>query len=300
MTYAADNGPPNGPRNPNPLVTIMSDREFERFSGFIHKECGIKMPPAKKAMLQTRLQKRLRLLEMNSFSRYADHVFGPEGMKTELIAMIDAVTTNKTDFFREPGHFDYLTGTALPELIGNGPAGFRKGMTVWSAGCSTGEEPYTLAMVLEEFAGRCPGFDFAILATDISTQVLEKAKAAIYDEERVAPVPAALKTKYLLRSKDRKSGVVRIVPELRSRVRFRRLNFMDGDFGMREPLDIIFCRNVIIYFDFQTQTALLNRLCRHLVPGGYLFMGHSETLNGMNLPLTPVSSSVYRKSNGTQ
>ena len=300
MAYAAQSGPLNGAQNPAASVSVMSDQEFERFSGFIHREYGIKMPPAKKAMLQTRLQKRLRLLGMSSFSQYADHLFSPEGLRTELTAMIDAVTTNKTDFFREPGHFDYLTGTAVPELLASGRIATRKGLMVWSAGCSSGEEPYTLAMVLAEFVGSFPGLDFTILATDISTQVLEKAKAAIYDEERVTPVPAKLKARYLLRSKDRRSGTVRIVPELRSRVLFRRLNFMDDDFGMREPLDVIFCRNVIIYFDFRTQAALLNRLCRHLKPGGYLFMGHSETLNGMNLPLTPVSASVYRKNNGMQ
>jgi chemotaxis protein methyltransferase CheR len=299
MTYPTAEGLP-AKEAPNPLVTVMSDREFQRFSVFIHEECGIKMPPAKKAMVQTRLQKRLRLLGMTSFSEYADFVFSSEGMQTELIAMIDVVTTNKTDFFREPGHFDYLTGTAVPELIGNIRVGIQKKLMVWSAGCSTGEEPYTLAMVLGEFAERCPGFDFTILATDISTQVLEKAKAAIYDAEKVAPVPASLKTKYLLRSKDRSNGTVRIVPELRSRIRFRRLNFMDGDFGMREPMDVIFCRNVIIYFDRRTQETLLNRLCSHLIPGGYLFMGHSETLNGMDLPLTAVSSSVYRRSNGRE
>ena len=284
----------------NPQVTVMSDGEFQRFSAFIYQECGIKMLPAKKAMLQTRLQKRLRQLGMDSFRQYAEYLFSPEGRKTELFAMIDVVTTNKTDFFRESGHFDYLTGIALPELLRRQRSRARNRVMLWSAGCSTGEDPYTLAMVMNEFAGQFPGLDYMILATDISTQVLEKAKTAIYNEERVAPIPEALKTKYLLRSKDKNNDAVRIVSELRSQVCFKRLNFMDDDFGIRETMDIIFCRNVIIYFDRRTQEALLCRLCNHLVPGGYIFMGHSETLNGMDIPLTPVSASVYRKNDGAE
>jgi len=166
---------------------------------------------------------------------------------------------------------------------------------VWSAGCSSGEEPYTLAMVLSEFAAGCADFDYRILATDICTQVLEKAQMAVYPEERIAPVPPLLKRKYLLRGKDTSSGLVRVVPELREKVRFCHLNLMAGDFGMRQPMDIIFCRNVIIYFDRPTQERLLNRLCAHLSPGGYLFMGHSETLSGLDVPLTSVYPTVYRK-----
>ena len=166
---------------------------------------------------------------------------------------------------------------------------------VWSAGCSTGQEPYTLAMVLSEFAASQPDFDFQILATDISTRVLEKAKDAIYAEELLSPVPQLMKKKYLLRSKDRTSGLVRIAPELREKVRFRRLNFLEGDFGVREPLDIIFCRNVIIYFDRKTQERLLQRFHSHMRPGAHIFMGHSETLSGLDVPLVSVFPTVYRK-----
>ena len=204
--------------------------------------------------------------------------------------MIDEVTTNKTDFFREPAHFKFLVDKALPELIRR-----KRSVTVWSAGCSTGEEPYTLAMVLKDYGDSIPGFGFLILATDISTAVLEKAQRAIYEEEKVIPVPAEFKRRYLLKSKDRARKVVRITPELRASVRFRRLNFMDNDFGFREPMDIIFCRNVIIYFDKPTQEKLLNRFCRHLAPGGYVFMGHSEALIDMKVPLVPVAPTVYRK-----
>ncbi|MBZ0156487.1 MAG: protein-glutamate O-methyltransferase [Alphaproteobacteria bacterium] len=276
-------------------VTI-SDKEFHRLSEFIHTECGIKMPSVKKVMLEARLQKRLRALGMSTFSEYCDFLFSPRGIDIELVHMIDVVTTNKTDFFREPAHFTYLTGTVLPALIRLHGAGVRKPLSVWSAGCSTGEEPYTLSMVLSEFARReVSGFSFFILATDISTRVLEAAQRGIYSEDRIQPIPQELRKRYLLRSRDRSRDLVRIVPELRERVLFRRLNFMEGDFGMRELVDIVFCRNVLIYFDKETQEAVLNRFCRHLVPGGYLFLGHSETLNGLDVPLVQTSPTIYRK-----
>ena len=270
----------------------LTARDFSRLSRFIYDTCGIKMPDVKKTMLEARLQKRLRGLGMRSFTDYCDYLFSSAGLDNELVQMLDMVTTNKTDFFREPDHFDYLTQQVLPDWCARHP-GAR--LAIWSAGCSSGEEPYTLAMVLSEFALSNPGFDFQILATDISTRVLEKAKTAIYPEPLVDPVPLALKKKYLLRSKDKSSGVVRIVPELREKVRFRRLNFMDEDFGMREQLDIIFCRNVIIYFDRPTQERLLNRFHRQMKPGSFIFMGHSETLSGLNVPLTSVFPTVYRK-----
>lgn len=276
-------------------VTI-SDKEFHRLSEFIHTECGIKMPSVKKVMLEARLQKRLRALGMSTFSEYCDFLFSPRGIDIELVHMIDVVTTNKTDFFREPAHFTYLTGTVLPALIRLHGAGVRKPLSVWSAGCSTGEEPYTLSMVLSEFARReVSGFSFFILATDISTRVLEAAQRGIYSEDRIQPIPQELRKRYLLRSRDRSRDLVRIVPELRERVLFRRLNFMEGDFGMRKLVDIVFCRNVLIYFDKETQEAVLNRFCRHLVPGGYLFLGHSETLNGLDVPLVQTSPTIYRK-----
>ncbi|WP_136526653.1 CheR family methyltransferase [Geomonas ferrireducens] len=270
----------------------LSARDFGRLSRFIYDTCGIKMPDVKKTMLEARLQKRLRSLGMHSFTDYCDFLFSQEGLDRELVPMLDMVTTNKTDFFREPDHFHYLTHTVLPEWVKRHPGGT---LAIWSAGCSSGEEPYTLAMVLSEFAARNPGFDFKILATDISTRVLDKAKTAIYTESQVEPVAIELKKKYLLRSKDRASGMVRIVPELRAKVNFRRLNFMDDDFGMREHLDIIFCRNVIIYFDRQTQERLLQRFHRNMKPGSYIFMGHSETLSGLDVPLVSVYPTVYRK-----
>ena len=277
------------------MSAILSNAEYERLRRVIYDECGIKMTPAKKVMLEARLRKRLRSLGLESFSEYCEYLFSREGIENELINMIDVVTTNKTDFFREPSHFDFLTSTAAPALMELYGAGMRRNMNIWSAGCSTGEEPYTIAMVLSAFRETHPIFEFQILGTDISTKVLEKAQKGIYKMDRVDTVPAVMKKKYLLRSKDREKNLVRIAPEVRESVRFRRLNFMAEDFGMRESMDLIFCRNVIIYFDRPTQERLLNRLYDHLIPGGYLFMGHSETLSGLNIPLLSVGHMTYKK-----
>jgi chemotaxis protein methyltransferase CheR len=274
---------------------LMSDKDFMRLSESIRSSCGIKLPPAKKTMLEGRLRKRLRALCIESFESYCEFLFSPEGARSEYIHMIDAVTTNKTDFFREPDHFDYLFERALPELVPLHGVGARKKLNVWSAACSTGEEPYTLAMVLSEFAQSCPGFNFSILATDISTAALEKARSGIYEHDRVIPVPVMLRKKYLLKSKEKDRGLVRIAPELRNSVRFERLNFLEEEYGIDEPMAIVFCRNVLIYFDRPTQEKLVSRLSRHLMPGGYLFVGHSESLHGMDLPLVQTATTIYRK-----
>jgi len=273
----------------------ISDSGFRRFSELIYSLCGIKLPPHKKTMLEARLRRRLRSLGLSSFDEYGEYVFSPEGMENELVSMIDEVTTNKTDFFREPAHYPFLVERALPTLIREFETGLRRPLRLWSAGCSTGEEPYTLAMVLSEFVEQVPDFDFSIFATDISTKVLEAARLGIYRSDKVDPVPEALKKKYLLRSRDPEKAQVRVVPALRGRVSFARLNFMDEDFGFEEPFDIIFCRNVIIYFDRPTQERLLQRFCRHLPRGRYIFMGHSETLNGLQLPLKQVAPSIYQR-----
>jgi len=283
------------PRDSQIPFEMMPEKIFLRFSTFIQNELGIKMPDAKKTMLQARLQKRLRKLEMTSFEQYCAYVFSTRGMREELPHMIDVVTTNKTDFFREPQHFDYLTGVIVPEMIRTHDTGIRKKAMIWSAGCSSGEEVYTLAMVLNEFCLRRPDFQFDIMGTDISTRMLKSAALGIYTHERVEPVPLPMRKKYLLRSKDRKKDLVRIVPELRALTLFRRLNFMEEDFGIRQSMDIVFCRNVLIYFDRSTQEKVLTRISRHLIPGGYLFTGHSETLNGLNVPLVQKTSTVYRK-----
>lgn len=278
--------------NDSPNLMRMNDRVFERFSEFIKAELGIKMPSSKKTLLEARLQKRLRELCMTSHEEYCEYLFSTRGMEEELVKLVDVVTTNTTDFFREPKHFEMLTQKVLPELYGRGGPG--KKFNIWSAGCSSGEEPYTLSIVLSEFARLNSGFQFNIMATDISTQVLRMAVRAIYPESKISPITPELRKRYLLRSKDPSNRVVRIGPEARSHVRFRRLNFME-EFSFDGLLDIIFCRNVVIYFDRQTQEMLFTRFCQKLAVGGYLFIGHSESLSGMTLPLEPVAPTVYRR-----
>jgi chemotaxis protein methyltransferase CheR len=277
------------------LPATLSDREFVRFSGFIYDHIGIKMPPAKKTMLEARLQKRLKSNAIHSFEEYSNYVFSPEGRATELVHLIDVVTTNKTDFFREPAHFDFMVKSAIPSIIASRDDMRREPLRIWSAGCSTGEEPYTLAMVLSEFAVGRPDFKAAITASDISTQVLQVAHAGIYPEDRTDTIPLNLKKKYLTRSREKSRSLVRICPQLRSLVSFRRINFMDDDLGITEKMDIIFCRNVVIYFDKQTQQTLMRKFYKQLKPGGYLFIGHSETLNGLDVDFKAVASTVYRK-----
>jgi chemotaxis protein methyltransferase CheR len=277
------------------LPATLRDREFLRFSGLIYESVGIKMPPAKKTMLEARLQKRLKILGIPSFEEYGDYVFSHEGRAGELVHLIDVVTTNKTDFFREPGHFDFMVKTALPNILDARGDASREPVRIWSAGCSTGEEPYTLAMVLSEYANSRPDFKAAITASDICTQVLQTAKTAIYPEERTDPIPLNLKKKYLMRSREKNKSLVRISPSLRSLVTFKRINFMDDDLGISEKMDIIFCRNVVIYFDKPTQQTLMRKFYKQLRPGGYLFIGHSETLSGLDVNFKAVASTVYRK-----
>ncbi len=277
------------------LPVKMKDRNFQQFSSFIYDRVGIQLPQTKKTMLEARLQKRLKTLSLDTFEEYSRYVFSPEGQRAELVHLIDVVTTNKTDFFRESGHFEHLTEKAIPAIMQRRGDCLTEPVRIWSAGCSSGEEPYTLAMVLSEFASAHRDFRFSILASDISTRILETAKTAVYPEERTHCIAQNIKKKYFLRSKDRSHSLVRVCPELRSRVVFRRINFMDTDLGVAEKMDIIFCRNVIIYFDKATQQALMGKFHQQLRPGGYLFLGHSETMNGIDVDFTSVGSTVYQK-----
>lgn len=273
-------------------MLAISPSGFRRIAEFITRELGIRMSPAKIPLLQSRLQRRLRALGCPSLETYLQNVlYAPEG-EAELYEFIDAITTNKTDFFREPQHFTFLTQVALPALD-PGPRDWQ--LKAWSAGCSSGQEVYTLGMVLSELALERPGFDFSILGTDVSRRVLQAAENAIYDAVLIEPVPKLWRRKYLLRSRDPAHAQVRIGPELRQRARFQRLNFMDARYDIRDVFDVIFFRNVMIYFDKPTQEKVINRICEHLRPGGFLFIGHSESLTGLNVPLRGVASAVYRR-----
>jgi chemotaxis protein methyltransferase CheR len=269
-------------------------REYERLSRYIEEFCGIRIPPSKRVLLEGRLRRRLRALNMRDFAEYCDHVMSSQAGLDEIVPMIDEITTNKTDFFREPVHFDYLSNHALPTLAKLG-AGPQHPLRVWSAACSSGEEPYSLAMTVSDFAFSRFGYRYSVLGTDICSEVLDQAQRAIYPDDRIEPIPFSLREKYLLRSKNRTSRLVRIAPHLRVHVTFRRLNFLESNYQIAEPMDVIFCRNVLIYFSRETQTAICTRLCNHLRPGGYLFIGHSETLQGMLGPLRMVAPTIYRK-----
>lgn len=270
----------------------LTPAQFADFQAVITGTLGIKMPPTKQVMLQSRLHRRLRELGLESFEEYHTRFFGDAAHQAvELEHLLNLATTNKTDFFREPEHFDVLAKEVLPAWL-RAPAG--PVFSVWCAGCSTGEEAYTLAMVLAE-QQRTFSFDFSIRATDVSTRVLETARQAVYTEEHAAPIPLALKQKYLLRSRDRDTGLVRIAPELRRKVRFGHLNFLSADYGMREAFDAVFFRNVMIYFDRATQQDVVSKICRQLRVDGRLFIAHSETLQGLALPLKMLGPATYRR-----
>jgi chemotaxis protein methyltransferase CheR len=278
------------------MSTVVSDNrltsnEFDQLSSLVYSQCGIKLTPAKKIMLESRLAKRLRVLGVSSFGEYIRYVKSSEGMALELVHMIDVVTTNKTDFFREPHHFDYLSQNILPQHIHEG----RKTMKVWCAACSTGEEPYTLAMVLQNFAQENKNFDFDIFGSDISTNVLKKASLAIYSKNCLPQIPAPLHPRYLLKSKDVNNATIRIAPELRRKVQFGRINLMDAALPVHEKFDVIFLRNVLIYFDRQTQISVVRKLTEKLKPHGYLFIGHAESLFQADLPLQQIHPTIYKK-----
>ena len=274
----------------------LSDEDFRRLSAFIYEQCGIKIPDSKRNVLTGRLHRRLQSVGMRTFREYIDWLVDPYRSEGELTSFIEILRTQKTDFFRDSSHYEYLAQVALPELIKNLGSGIGRELMVWSVGCSSGEEPYTLAIVLKEFGCHYPGIDLksSILATDVSDQVLETATKAIYDQERVDSMPIELKQKYLLKSKDRLRRQIRVTPEVRALVKFRKLDFIADDFAMREKMDVIFCREILAYFERSKQEILIHKLCRYLQPGGFLFMGKSETLDHMNVPVNQVAPAVYQ------
>jgi chemotaxis protein methyltransferase CheR len=256
----------------------LSDRHFRSIAELIEGQVGIKLPAGKRLMLEGRLHKRVRALNYSDLNAYVEDLFDGGRLGTELVHLIDCVTTNKTDFFREPSHFAFMKTVAVPELLG--PRGRRgsAGLKIWSAACSTGMEAYTIAIVLDDMVRSGSRFQFRILGTDISTSVLRLAGAGIYSREMIAPVPEELAKRYFLSSRDRSRAEVRVVPELRRSTYFMRMNLMDPVYPVDRDVDIIFCRNVLIYFEKHIQRKVVDRLCSHLRPGGYLMVGHSESM----------------------
>jgi chemotaxis protein methyltransferase CheR len=273
----------------------LSAIDFGRIARLVESEAGIKMPPGKRLMVEGRLRKRMRALGIPTFADYCNMLFKQGGLDHELTYLINAVTTNKTDFFREPEHFDFLTSDMVPNLIKQ-RSERNPLLKLWSAAASTGAEAYTLSMVLRDLMLARRDFRFAILGTDISTQVLAQGQRAVYPAEMIAPVPAALQERYVLHA--RKPGLrpeVRMAPEIRRHVQFQHLNLMDTTYPFDRDVDVIFLRNVLIYFEKSDQATVVGRLVGHLRPGGYLVLGHSESMIGTSLSVRQVAPAVFMK-----
>ncbi len=273
----------------------MLERDYEFIRGLVYTHSRINLGADKKELVSARLGKRLRANNLATITDYCRLLQGPRAGE-ELTHLIDVISTNHTYFFRENAHFDFLTSTILPELMRARSRASR--LNLWSAACSSGEEPYTLAMLLDQTLGG-PGagakWPWQIEATDISNVVLRKAREGIYRADGVAKIPPGLLRSYFTEGKGADAGVFRVKPVLQERIRFRQLNLLGTHLPFTEPFQIIFCRNVMIYFDRATQEELVARLSRVLAPGGYLLVGHSESLTNIKHGLETVRPAVYRR-----
>ncbi len=249
----------------------LSNKDFRRLSTFIYNTLGIYLPEKKHYLLQNRLLPRLQKLGYTSFSDYTDFVIHQGEHGDEIFEMMNVVSTNKTEFFREKAHFDLMQKELLPDFYG-------KHVKVWSAGCSSGEEVYSLAMLLNEEKQAGHISNFVVHGNDISKKTLEKAVKAVYPSYVMEAIPPNYRGKYLLRSRDKANPTIRIVPELRVKTRFVWENLVGKHDAMPPDFQFVFCRNTLIYFDKQTQRKVVDRLVKHLAPGGFLILGHSETL----------------------
>lgn len=267
----------------------LTDKEFRLFQKFIYETTGINLNDSKRLLLIGRLSKRLRARELDRFIDYYEYLQSSAERDQELIQLINAITTNKTDFFREITHFEYLKGHILPAIRARG----QRNLRVWCAASSTGEEPYSLAMVIHDFFDGAPGLDIKLLATDLDTNVLELGRQGVYDPARVKDVPAYYRRKYVIPAPD--GNKVRMHEALRSMISFKRLNLMQPRFPFRKGFDIIFCRNVIIYFKKEDRPLLINRFREVLREDGYLVLGHSESLLNETQGFKAVANTIYLK-----
>jgi len=268
-------------------IRPLTPREFEQIRTLAYEKFGLSLREGKETLVSARLGKKIRELNFNSFQQYYQHVVGDSSGEA-LVALIDALTTNHTSFFREPIHFEFLREKVLPQVRD------RERIAIWSAACSTGEEPYSIAACIQEEWGEAGLSRLRILATDISTRALKKAQNAVYPAERFEGIPVQQLRPFLLRGNGESRGLYRVKPQVRGAVEFARVNLMES-LSHLGPFSVIFCRNVMIYFDKPTQEGLVNRLAGCLEPGGYLFTGHSESLNGIKHPLKFVRAAIYRK-----
>ena len=274
-----------------PVGVKITDAQYQKLRSLIYSLCGIHLGDGKRELLKARLAKRLRATGRPDVRSYISFLEN-DASGDELVNFLDVITTNKTDFFRENQHFEFMSSQVLPrldQLCGRGGD-----LRIWSSACSTGEEPYTIAMVLLEQRNAWAGRNAQVLATDLCTRVLEHARRGVYAAERVAGIPRSILTRYFQRGMPRWQGPVRIRPDVRAMVPFERLNLMDP-FKFDKPFHLIFCRNVMIYFDRSTQEKLVSKFFNLLVPGGYLFVGHSESLTGIKHSLAFVAPAVYRR-----
>jgi chemotaxis protein methyltransferase CheR len=268
----------------------LTEKNFRRLCAYVYSVCGIKLTEKKRSMIDGRLRRRMRVLEIADINEYCDFLLGGSvAAEIEVPYFIDAVTTNKTDFFREPAHYVFMQEHVMPGWAAEG----RRGAKIWSAACSTGAEAYTTAMVVDDFFhGR---FDYSITATDVSTDVLQKGNAGLFPRAMIDPIPEEFRKRYVLVPKNPARNEFLIASALRSKVSFHRLNLMDSRYPFDRDYDLIFLRNVLIYFDRPTQDSVLAKLCDHLRPGGFLFLGHSESLAGAKLPLQMVANTIFRR-----
>ncbi|HEX2959831.1 MAG TPA: CheR family methyltransferase [Chitinispirillaceae bacterium] len=274
----------------------LNEKDRLRLSNYIEKNYGIQMPPAKKILLQTRLQKRALQLRYDSLHSYIEYFFSPQGQQLELDQFATIVSTHKTEFFRESDHFETLKTILLPELVSAQKLGSQETLVIWSAASSTGEEVYSIAMTLYDFFKKKgnPLPVIKVIGTDISENIVTFARRAIYNDNAVTTIPAEYHH-YLMHSKDSKRKAIRIAPEIRKYTDFRPQNLIDTQYKVKKGIHIIFCRNVLIYFNKSTQEQILRRLVNLLTIGGFLLIGHSESLSGLDLPLVQLKSTVYKK-----
>jgi chemotaxis protein methyltransferase CheR len=267
----------------------ITDKEFKLFQGIIYRQTGIHMSEKKRNLIVARLSKRLRALNLKNFSEYYQYLTENNNSDNEIINLINRVTTNKTDFFREMHHFEFLMEEALPSIIRDSRR--ERKLRIWSAGCSTGEEPYSIAMIVAEAFQGERGWDIKILATDLDTEVLMKAATGVYPSQVVSPVPISYLSKYFERTRHGYE-VARVI---KSMVAFRKLNLIEQVFPMKRSFDIIFCRNVMIYFDEDTKHNLIKKFHHHLKDNGFMFVGHSESLMYMKDIFRFLKHTVYQK-----
>ena len=276
----------------------ISDELFSQVGKMITEKYGIKMPPEKKIMFQARLQRRLHELDIHSFDEYAEILLNDKNSAGEFNQLADLISTNKTEFFRENEHFIFLNSTILPEYVRLKTPNQSTQFKVWSAGCSSGQEAYSIGIQIEEFL-RTSGsrFDYSILATDISARMLRQAREAIYPFAQVDELSAEIKRRYFLKSKDIKTMKVRIVKEIRDKVTVGYMNLMEDLYPFQAQFDVVFIRNTLIYFDRTNQLKVLKQVLNSLKPGGFLLIGHSESLINLQLPIQSVAPSIYVKTN---